>query len=179
MNSMGESNPQFSTPEKEPVPEPSSLPDYLEYLRNQPPVDDEDVAGYPEYLQGKSVHQQWEAAREVGETASEMLTYDHHDRLTGVVDTSYLDAHKKRYLAFMLDPRSDLRAWHYAKTDDQGTSLEEIEDKSDWVQEAFHIQDETQRVRALRLRQAQLLSGLIIDSFEQDEQERDENEASA
>lgn len=176
MNSMGESDHRFSTPEKESVPEPSSLPDYLEYLRNQPPVDDEGVAGYPEYLQGKSAHQQWEAAREVGETASEMLTYDDHDRLTGVVDTSYLDAHKKQHLAFILDPRRDRRAWHYAKTDSQGTRLEEIEDNKPWVQEAFGIQDETQRVRALRLRQAQLLSGLIIDSFEQ---EWDENEASA
>lgn len=176
MNSMSELDHWFSAPEKEPVPEPGSLPDYLEYLRNQPPVDDENVAGYPEYLQGKSSYQQWEVAREVWKTASEMLTYDHHDRLTGAVDTSYLDVHNKQHLSFILNPRSDRRAWHYVKTDDQGVSLEEIEDNSPWVQEVFGIQDETQRVYALRLLQAQLLSAIIINLFEQ---EWDENEASA
>ncbi len=73
----------------------------------QQEAEPEHAATLIEYLrEADTQEQQLERAQEVCDTVSKMLTYDTNGQLTGVVDSTYLEANYKAHLGFILEART-------------------------------------------------------------------------
>lgn len=107
----------------------------------------EHAATLLEYLRGAGdAEGQLARAREVCETINAMLTYDTRGRLTGILDSSYLEVHGMEHLGFVYETR----ALYEEIQINENETVEDVLDADERVQALLKNGQKGPPVRAVR-----------------------------